>query len=213
MDKLRVALGMLVLTAGLVAGPQLAAMASGTHLPADKIGVAGATLDVMTAPLNAGSHSEVQSLLNGTLRASSPTDLIISVTAECALWTSVTNVGPDSTSESTATVKLWVELDGSPVKVASSDASDDNGQVVFCNRDYKVVMQHFDQNETLQQFLNTRTANAFNWVALNVGNGVHTLEVKGQLDVQVSGMGTAQAAVGKRTLIVDPVKLSNDASI
>lgn len=212
MDKLRVGASIVIVLAGLALAPQLAAMAQGSHLPADKIGVASSTMEIMTAPLTEGSHSEKHTLLSGTLRASSPTDLIYSVTLECALWTDVTNVGPDSTSEASATVKVWVELDGQPVKVSGSDA-DDNGQVVFCNRDYKVVMLNFDANETLKQFLSTRTANAFNWASLNVGNGVHSIDVIGQLDVQVSGTGNAQAAIGKRTLIVDPVKLSNDASI
>src|SRR5919198_115277 len=66
--------------------------------------------------------------------------------------------------------------------------------------------------DAIRLFQKTRSANAFNWGALNVGNGIHTLVVKAQLDASVTGVGTfAQAAVGKRTLVVQPAKLANDA--
>lgn len=39
-----------------------------------------------------------------------------------------------------------------------------------------------------------------------------TVEVKASLDRLVSGNGLAAAAVGKRTLIVEPAKLAKDAS-
>src|SRR2546427_200152 len=87
----------------------------------------------------------------------------------------------------------------------------DSGKVVFCNRAFKISAPLFAP-EVIKLFQKTRSTHAFNWGALNVGNGIHTLVVKAQLDASVTGVGTfAQAAVGKRTLVVEPAKLANDA--
>jgi hypothetical protein len=170
--------------------------------------------------------SEVHTLLTGTLRTSSPEDLIFRVTTECALWTNIGTQG-NAFAESEAAVKLWVTLDGNTIPVASDDVNDP-GHVVFCNRAWRQEMTGVnseDSNLTLKQFMRTRDANAFNWITFNVGNGIHTIELKAQLDLNLQGgplpgdapgMATnlyAQAGVGKRVLIVEPVKLANDASI
>ena len=87
----------------------------------------------------------------------------------------------------------------------------DNGKVVFCNRAFKISAPLVGP-EVVSLYQKTRSTHAFNWGALNVGNGIHTLVVKARLDASVTGIGTfAQAAVGKRTLVVEPAKLANDA--
>lgn len=65
----------------------------------------------------------------------------------------------------------------------------------------------------LDGHLATRSANGFEWISLDVGRGVHTIEVKAQLTESVECVGRAQSAVGKRTLVVQPMKLANDATI
>jgi len=176
--------------------------ATANHLPADKIGVAGSAIQEV------GPGEKV--LLTSTLRNSTPTDLMIQVTSECALWTNITS----PSSEAVASVTVWVTLDGVPVPVTSDPAQGgpDDGKVVFCNRDFKILALLSPQ-ELIQLCLSSKSANAFNWVAMNVGNGIHTIEVRASLDQRVTGIGFAQAAVGKRTLIVEPAKLANDASI
>lgn len=223
------------LAATMTAALVLAAGASllpvqATHLPADKIGVAASSLEVMSAefsPLAAvgtprplagllgeagpDTTSETVSLFGATMRSSTPTDLIIRVTAECALWTNVTVEG-NADSEAIATVKVWAELDGDPVLVTSDDP--DEGKVVFCNRAYRMqTLEQENENFTINTFLRTRNAVAFQWIALNVGHGVHTLEVFAELETQVTGTGEAKAAVGKRVLAVEPVKLANDIGV
>ena len=205
---LAVALGLtLVAFAGgqvLLAGP-----AAATHQPADKMAVSASVLEVMSEPLNGGSSSETVELLRGTLRTSTPTDLVLRLSSECALWTDITVVG-DTTSEAVATVKMWVEIDGVPVKVSSGDTGEEAGKVVFCNRAFKMTTLNWDEDQTLETYLSTRSANAFNWMALNVGSGIHTVVVMAQLETEVTGVGEAKAGVGKRTLIVEPVKLAGD---
>jgi len=190
----------------------LVAPVSATHEPADKIHVSASVVEVMQTQVGlGGSSSPPVTLLRGTFRNSTPTDLIIQLTGECALWTDI--VSPDS--EAAAKVTVWVELDGQRVPVTSDSNADgifndpDDGSVVFCNRAFRISAPI----NIIELFQNTRAANAFNWGALNVGNGIHTLEVKAQLEASVTGAGTfAQAAVGKRTLVVEPAKLANDAT-
>jgi hypothetical protein len=85
--------------------------------------------------------------------------------------------------------------------------------VVFCNRLWRMNTTQFDDEDaTIRTFLGTRTANAFNWIALNVGSGIHDIQVLAQLETQTQGTGEAMAGVGKRTLVVEPVKLAGDVS-
>ena len=189
--------------------------AHANHLPADKIGVSASVMEVMTAtasPIGPVSSGPIV-LLQATLRNSSPTDLMIKVTGECALWTEI--VSPSSDAK--ASVKIWTEMDGRPVPVTTDANGDgvnddpDDGRVVFSNRDFQITS--LLSVDLLRLFIGTRSANAFNWITLNVGSGIHSIVVKAQLDVQVTGAGVAKAAVGKRTLIVEPAKLANDATV
>ena len=189
--------------------------ARANHLPADKIGVSASVMQVMVAtasPVGPVSSGTV-TLLQATLRNSSPTDLMIQVSAECGLWTDI--VSPSSDAK--ASVKVWVELDGSPVPVTTDSNGDgvnddpDDGKVVFANRDFQIT--GLLSADVLKLYLSTRNADEFNWITLNVGSGIHSLVVKGRLDVQVTGAGYAKAAIGKRTLIAEPAKLANDATV
>lgn len=193
-----------------VAWPFEAARAD--HVPANKIAVSGASVEILTAPLVDGASSMEETVLSGTLRASRPTDLVVGVTLECALWTTVVTVGNDA-SEATARVLVWVELDGEPVAV-SGDDTEAPGQVVFCDRTHRQTVTDLDDEDArIEQFLRTRSANGFHWIALNVGSGIHTLDVVAQLEASATSLGDAQAGVGKRTLVVEPVRLAGDVTI
>jgi hypothetical protein len=210
-----IALGFLALWFGWHQGTSVEAQDGGTGSnaqPADKIAVSGASFQVLGTPVTDGAKSEVRELLRGSIKTSSPTDLIFSLNLECALWTDVTVIGNDE-SQAIATVKAWIEIDGKPVRVSADDTAEP-GKVVFCNRAYKVAISDLDDEDAkFDHFLRTRSANGFEWLTLNVGSGTHSIVVKGQLDAQVTGMGQAQAGIGKRTLVVEPVKLANNASI
>src|SRR5206468_996981 len=94
-----------------------------------------------------------------------------------------------------------------PVTSDPAKGGPDDGKVVFCNREVQLTSP-----DVIDLFLRTRESHAFQWGALNVGNQVHTLEVKAHLDVLVTGGGAAEAAVGKRVLIMEPVHLEHDAA-
>jgi hypothetical protein len=186
--------------------------ATATHQPADKVIASGSKVEVF-------SPDQEVTLLKGTIRSSSTSDLMLHVTAECSLTTNVTTVGNDDQSAE-GKVEVWVEIDGKPVGInnigtstTTSEAKDD-GKAVFCNRAYHRKTSMFDDtNATIETFFRTQDANGFNWVALNVGNGIHTVEVKANLTETATNNATAKAAVGDRTMIVEPAKLANDASV
>lgn len=190
-----------------IAAPNLASTQDDdTHQPANKTGVAGSTVEFI-------GKNEQLTILSTSMRTSTTQDLAIQVTLECALWTTVATVGNEM-SEATARVKVWVEMDGEPVKVSSDDAGEDQGKVVFCDRTHRqTVSDGEDEEQRIEQFLRTRSANAFNWVVIDAGNGIHDFEVKAEFETDVVNVGDAEAGVGKRTLVIEPVHLVNDATI
>ncbi|MDX6671101.1 MAG: hypothetical protein QOI91_1464 [Solirubrobacteraceae bacterium] len=178
--------------------------ASANPQPADKVAVSSNTATV------SGPGEEVE-LLRATLKTSSPADLILAVTAECTIATDVTTTGNDDESAQ-GKVQIWIEIDGNPVPVSSNPAPD-NGKVTFCDRAHHRMTTTLDTSSTIRTLDSTGTANAFNWTKLNLGNGAHTIVVKGKLTETATNTNTADAAVGKRTLTVIPAKLANDAVI
>ena len=170
-----------------------------SQFPADKIQVSASDIEVV-------SPQQDVTLLSAQFRTSTPADLLISVNAECALWTNVSS----PMGEADARVTMWVELDGNAVPVTSDPAKGgpDDGRVAFCNRVFRI-----EGGADVDLFLRTRAANAFTWGTLNVGNGIHTVEVKARLQAEALGAADARAAVGKRTLVVEPEHLQNGATI
>lgn len=202
----------------LVVATELMGPAGATHAPANKVQVSGSTVQFMHSELvAAGQATDRVKLLTGSIKTSKPTDLIFQVTAECALWTDVKTIG-DADSEAFAQVRVWVEVDGRPVKVSADPA--DDGKVVFCNRAFRSKTTNFDDDSSddeIALFMRDRHANGFNWAKLNLGSGPHSIEVFAELEAKITQTGPggafADAAVGKRTLVVEPTKLANDAVI
>ena len=196
--------------AGALAVNALGGFAVADHQPANKAAVAASNLEVMKAQAEEGSGSEAVTLFATQIRTSDKADLVMEVTAECALVTDIVNLG-NSDSESVAQVKIWAEVDGQPVSIGRGVDAD---TVVFCNRAFrKVITDLDDEDAQFETFLRTRAAHAFNWIALNVPSGIHDIEIKSRLEVTVTGVGNAEALIGKRTLVVDPIRLPHDATL
>ena len=192
-----------VLALGFVGQQQMFATAQ--HQPADKTSASGSAAEVVGPGQNV-------TILTQQIRTAAPTDLILGVTAECAILTALKTVG-DDTASAFGEVELSVWVDGKVVPVSLDDAAEpDAGKVTFCNRAHQRSTSNFDDTDaTIQDSIDEMQANAFNWLALNVGNGIHTIEVRANLtETAVSGKSDAQAVVGKRTLIIEPVKAAND---
>ena len=190
-------------------------LAQGTYaggIPANKVAASGSSLEVVGA-------NERKVILSETVKINNPTDLIIGVSAECAILTQVTNSANGQTERAFGEVKIFVTINGREVPVADDAA--EQGRVVFCNRAQEQewtdstdpVTGDDDGDDQLRQYLDTRTANAFNWLALNVGTeyggteaNVHKIEVWAEWTTEATAGAIAEAAVGNRTLVLEPVK-------
>lgn len=181
-----------------------AALDDGASNAANKTSAAGSTIEFLGPAVG-------QTVLATTIKTSAPQDLIFSVTLECALWTTVATIGND-VSEARATITIQVLFDGVAVPVSSDDA---DGSVVFCDRLHRQTTTDLDDEDArIEQYLATRSANAFNWLLPDVGSGVHTVQVVADLVTAVDGSGAlAEAAVGHRTLIVEPTHLAHGATV
>ena len=196
----------------IVAVALTGATALATHEPANKVAASGSANELVFV-----NNGDRQLLLTEQIKTSKPTDLILNVTSECGIYTRVATVGNQS-STAAGQLKYVVEIDGTPVPIAAPDP--DNGRVVFCNRAHQQTTTDFDDNDArLEQFLRTRSANGFNWMALNVGSGIHTIKVFAEYNndtvegLTAAGDSEAQGVVGNRTLIIEPVKAANDEAV
>lgn len=195
-------LGAVVLLAGALSYFSFRS-AEADHQPADKVAARGSTVEVF------GPEDQAVELMSATMRTSNTSDLIFQVSAECSITTNVETVGNDS-QKAEGTVEVFVTVDGQAVSVAGGD----DGHVTFCNRMYRRDTLNFnDEDATIRTFFDTKTANAFNWVALDVGSGVHTIAVNAVLTTDATQKAFARAGVGNRTLVVEPTHFPNDASL
>lgn len=229
--RARVLVALLALLTVVVGYAVIRQPAPATHQPADKVVAAGEEL----VDIPAGT---AVTILTATLRTAKPTDLIMSVTLECAILTKLFTAGstsPNATSSATAFAKIdvWIQEGTTIVPISAvsappqdpENAGGEDDKVTFCSRDEgRQVTDAEDPRDGVdkqQTYQNTKAANAFNWVLLNAGSGIHTYQVKATLVESTpctsSGLATEEtcsdALIGNRTFVIQPVKLANDASI
>jgi hypothetical protein len=190
-----------------------------THAPANKVVAAGST--VQTIAVNA-----TVPILTATLRTSKPTDLILNVNMECSILTQLTTgPGPSDTAQASGDIRAWVEIDGAIVPINSISSPPQNppppggerDKVTFCNRTYSRTVTDMetgmDGTDEERDYIDTKSSNSFTWLRLNMGSGIHTIVVKATLTTGTLGDATATAYIGNRSLIAEPEKLANDATI
>ena len=208
--------------------------AGAAHEPANKGAAAGSDIDRIT---------DDEPILSETMKVSSPEDVIIAVTAECSILTQLATNNNNPSSTSYGSVRLWVTIDGKRVPVSTDDAAvdpeenpppgvtdpdasdaSDIGEITFCNRTYHRTVEDrendMDGVDAERDYIRTRTANAFNWLALDTGvnyddvalngNNILTVQLWADFDEAVAGhpLNMADAFVGSRTMIIEPIRLS-----
>lgn len=213
-----------VIAAALMIALVTAPSADAGHEPANKVAAAGSDIDTV------GQDSII---LAETVRVSSTQDLVLQLSAECSILTALTTNNDNPTSTAEGSVRMRIEIDGVPVAVATDDATggaddaadDDNevGEVTFCNRAYSRTVTDQEDNtppdgqDEEDDFIRTRTANAFNWLATDIGfnydnpsngNNIVEIVVFADYDTDTAGEATAEAFVGSRTLIAEPTNAS-----
>ncbi|MCA1831874.1 MAG: hypothetical protein ABR548_05455 [Actinomycetota bacterium] len=190
-----------------------------THSPANKASASGRK----TMEVGPGVAREI---MKTTMRTSSPADVILNVSLECTILTALKTNNENPVSNAESTVRIWVTIDDKIVRISDTSApgdntlhpGDDTDKVVFCNREYqRSVSDQEDPNDGVDEiddYIKTKSSHSFQWLALNLGNGIHTIRVLADLEQAVpTGSGTAEAIVGNRTLIVEPTHVANDAVI
>jgi hypothetical protein len=216
------------LAVAVLAGP--AAQAQNPQ-PANKTAAIGNTIDDL-------GPNEDHVVLSEIMKVSSPADLILNVSSECSILTHLVTANQQESDTQEGTVNIYVTIDGKRVPVAgSSTGNGDPGDVVFCNRAYsRTVTDEEDPLDGIDResdYIGSRTANAFQWLALNTGvyydesvikngNNILQIDVHAVYDdsntaaetpntIACTGSettGCSRAYVGKRTLIVEPTKAS-----
>ena len=125
-------------------------------------------------------------------------DLEISVSAETILYTCTKVTGKDSSS-SQATVQVWVEVDGDRAYPSS---------VTFGDR-LQEMKSNLNESEWIELALTTTDAHAFNFIAIDVGPGVHNVTIH----ANVTSDGDAFGAIGRRTVVVEDINVKNNYNL
>jgi len=193
-------------------------IANANHQPADKPFAAASK----TTKFSQGARVE---LLSATVKNSKPSDMVLQVSMECSIITDNvilggTTPGMEQSATTSGAVRAWIEIDGRTVPVMSDGttaAGDESDKVTFCSRVFnRTVRDQEDPQDGIdysRDYIETKDANSFNWVRLNMGSGTHTIKLFADLTSASSTGSSASAYVGNRSLVGLPGKFANDATI
>ncbi len=203
-----------------------------TSQPSSKVTAKTANLTLLPETSGTGGW---QTLLSNTIKTANQKDLFINASFEVGLFTqtkvSSKNMTAD-TSTATANVQVQVLLDGKVVEP---------GQVVFGRRTQTLtatlegaiagclsLVTNLDGTvsivvdptcvtpETIELILDSMDAASFNFVAVDVPQGIHTITVQARIDTTGSaqtGSWTALGTVGKGSMTVESVRLIKDPNV
>lgn len=212
-----------VVATGLVAAiaaavPATLAATTSSAQPANKA-VAAGSHRVQSAP------GQKLSLMSTTFKTSKPEDLLMTVSLECSILTALTTDNDNPSADAQSTARIWIEIDGKivPIEDVSAPpqnpgaAGSDADKITFCNREYSRTVTDdetpADGIDSDSDFIKTKSAHSFSWVALNAGSGTHTAVVYAELTTSATQSAQATLDIGNRTFIVEPTKLANNAVI
>jgi len=217
--------GMLALSLAAVSGY------AQTSQPSSKVTAKTANLQLLDYTKGTGGW---QTLFSNTIKTSNQKDLFISASFEVGLYTQtlVSSKGMvKDTSSADAKVQVRVVLDGTRVV--------EPGEVVYGRRiqtlsatlegaiagcliiDPTTGGIILDPNctvapEIIELVLETLDAASFNFVAVDVPQGVHTITVQAQVETATSaqtGTASAKALIGKGAMTVESVRLIKDPNV
>lgn len=200
--------------------------------PSSKVTAKTANLTLLPKTASTGSW---QTLLANTIKTANQKDLFIHVSLEVGLYTQTKidskNLTPD-TSVGQAQVDVRVLLDGKPVEPgtivfgrrsqtlsATLEGAIGNCLVTTTNLDgtfSTTVNLECVTPETIELILDSTDAASFSFVAVDVGQGVHTVSVQARIDTIGSaqnGSYSALGTIGKGTMTVESVRLTKDPKV
>jgi hypothetical protein len=173
-----------------------------------------------------------QDVMSAAIKTSNVADLFIDTSLVTGLFTSTTVKGNGSGSTSSATamggVQVRVLIDGRPA-LAFPDSTGDG--VTFDQRIQTLTANLGNiftdcfanggstgtgctlSPEEITLALDTTSAHSFNFIALNVGSGNHTLKVQAQVNTSATGsnggVAISNALYGLGSLTIESVRLVN----
>jgi len=173
-----------------------------------------------------------QTLLENTIKTANMKDLFISASFEVGLYTDTLvkskNMISD-TSTADAAVRIRVLLDGKPVEPGAVTygrrkqtlSATLEGAIGAClvfdpTTGTISVDETCVQPEIIQLILETMDAASFNFVAVDVPQGVHKISVQAAIENSTSaqlGSATAKALVGKGAVTVESVRLIKNEDV
>jgi len=196
--------------------------------------VTAKTANITLLPKTTGT-ADWQTVLANTIKTANQKDLFISASFEVGLFTQTKVSSKNLTSDSstaTANVQVRVLLDGRVVEP---------GQVVYGRRTQTLtatlegaiagclsIVTNVDGSlsivvdpncvtpETIELILDSMDAASFNFVAVDVPQGVHTISVQARIDTTGSaqtGTWSAFGTVGKGAMTVESVRLIKDPNV
>jgi len=237
-------LNKIVAASFLAAVASSAAFAGGSTIPSSKSTAMTSDLHVVAAQTTAASDGWT-TILNSAIKTSNPADLFVDVSLECGLYTDTlvnSKNGKTDTSTAFASVQVQVLIDGQPTLpgavtfcerkqqltatfqglltgtdgsscLVTNAVTDVNGTITGYTT---TIDETCTQYETVGLLLQTVNANAFNFIAPNVGVGVHDIQVQAKLDSSVdytNGTAEAYGVIGKGSAVVDQTYMIKDATV
>jgi len=176
-----------------------------------------------------GPQTDV-TLLSTEVKTSDKADLLIEFSALCSISIADYNYINDYLDDYglyNVGISVWIEVDGNPVPFDPTVG--DSGQVTFYQIVARKIMgidsysytfiysggmpfphSHGATTGTTTEywedyFKQYAQANSFKWFAYDVGHGTHTIEVKARIWRTQNNVNIANAFVGPRTLVVEPL--------
>ncbi len=196
--------------------------------------VTAKTANLVLLPETTGT-GQWQTLLSNTIKTANQKDLFIDASFEVGLYTQTLVKSKNMVSDtSTADTKVQVRvlLDGNELQPVEPGAvvygrrkqtlsATLEGAIAGCLTNDPVTGSILlDTNcvvaETIELILETMDAASFNFVAVNVPQGIHTISVQARIDTATSaqlGSAVATALVGKGSMTVESVRLIKDANV
>jgi len=223
----------------------MATTASAESIPASKAAVALDELinisQTATGPGSSNNDTGWVDILSTQIKTANQKDLLFDVSLQCGLVTDTTVKSTNgTTSAATARGVIAVRVlvdDTAALPDGGIDAAKQEAEgIVYCDRIQTLAAKFSGLNctadldtgavtcldpEELQLILRTLNANAFNFVATDVGSGVHNITVQARAqagvnfndDTSGAAMAGAEAFIGAGAVHVEEVRLVKGADV
>ncbi len=157
-------------------------------------------------------------IISGQIKTSTPSDLIVTHNQECAIHTGL-NLD-EGTEEATSAIREEIKLvvDGKVVPASYADPHTDSdpdldqfGLITMCGRAYHIdtnvlstVFELCNNDELCMKteiffdsYIRTKQAHSWSWIVLDVGSGVHDVEVYAKITKSLEAIGDEVKKKGK----------------